>query len=118
MIRQYFQRSEKAGMLFFHLGNAAQIIPKLTGPFDLVFIDADKEQYAHYFDLVIEKMSPGGLLIADNVLWSGKVLDSEAISTDPETRSLKYFTEKVHADPRVENLLLPVRDGLMLLRKK
>jgi caffeoyl-CoA O-methyltransferase len=96
------------------IGNAVEIIPTLSGPFDLVFIDADKERYSQYFDLVIEKLNPGGILLADNVLWSGKILDA---NPDKDTRAILEFNKKVNEDPRVENLLLPVRDGIMIARK-
>jgi predicted O-methyltransferase YrrM len=82
--------------------------------FDLVFIDADKENYSRYFDLVINSVNLGGYILADNVLWSGKVLDSKP---DKDTRSIQEFNDKVNADPRVENILLPVRDGIMIMRK-
>jgi caffeoyl-CoA O-methyltransferase len=91
-----------------------QIIPLLDMVFDLVFIDADKENNAAYFDLVIDKVPVGGYLIADNVLWYGKVLEEK---TDKDTRAIREFNDKVHADGRVENILLPVRDGVMLMRK-
>ena len=89
----------------------------LNKKYDLVFIDADKENYANYFDIVIDSLRPGGIIIADNVLWSGKVL-KETEAKDEETRALKVFNEKVFADERVESVLLPIRDGLMVLRKK
>lgn len=97
------------------IGNAEEAILKLNYDFDLVFIDADKERYSKYFDLVIDKVRPGGLILADNVLWSGKVLDS---NPDKDTRAITEFNKKVHTDPRVENVLLPIRDGIMLMRKK
>jgi caffeoyl-CoA O-methyltransferase len=96
-------------------GNALEIIPDLPGPFDLVFIDADKENYLNYFNLVLPKMKTGGLILADNVLWSGKVLNEPAPS-DIETRVLKEFNEAVVSDQRVQPVLLPLRDGLMCLR--
>lgn len=114
--QKYFSESPDGGKIHFHSGNAVEIIPLLEGPFDLVFIDADKENYSVYFDLVIDKVRSGGLIIADNVLWSGKVIH-EPKENDKETLSLIKFNKKVHADDRVENLLLPVRDGLMILRK-
>jgi len=97
--------------------DATVAIPEMNAQFDLVFIDADKENYSNYFDMVIGKMNPGGLIIADNVLWSGKVLEPVK-PNDRETKGLMAFTEKVCADQRVEQLLLPVRDGLMILRVK
>ena len=110
----YFKRSEHKDRIELIAGDAKQIVPTLKGNFDLVFIDADKKNYSVYFDLIIEKISPGGLIIADNVLWSGKVLDS---NKDTDTLAIHQFNQKIAADPRVSCLLLPVRDGLMLLRK-
>ena len=115
MVRMYIDRSGMADRITFHVGDARQVIPTLAGPFDLVFIDADKQNYANYFDLVIDRMRPNGVIIADNVLWSGKVTDDPA-NMDAETSGIHAFNEKVHADPRVENVLLPVRDGLMVCR--
>ncbi|HRI78983.1 MAG TPA: O-methyltransferase [Cyclobacteriaceae bacterium] len=113
-VRNYFTESGREKLIDFRIGNANEIIPGLTGPFDLVWIDADKENYSHYFDLVIDKVSPGGYILADNVLWSGKVLD---VKPDKDTRAIKGFNEKINTDERVENLLLPVRDGIMMIRK-
>jgi caffeoyl-CoA O-methyltransferase len=96
-------------------GQAQNIIPTLIQNFDVVFIDADKKNYSLYFDLVIDKLNPGGIIIADNVLWSGKVLDAKK---DPETEALHQFNLKVSHDKRVTSALLPVRDGLMILRKQ
>jgi caffeoyl-CoA O-methyltransferase len=95
-------------------GNAQDILPSLGGPFDLVFIDADKERYSLYFDLVIDKVRSGGVVLADNVLWSGKVLDAKP---DKDTKAIVEFNAKVNSDPRVENVLLPIRDGIMVARK-
>lgn len=117
MARSYFQRSAFAEKIELKEGNAQEIIQQLPGPFDLVFIDADKENYVRYFDLVIDKVRSGGLIIADNVLWSGKVAD-EKEKTDKDTEALKSYNAKIHADPRVENMLAPIRDGLMIARKK
>lgn len=117
MARSYFERSEFAGRIELREGDARETIAALPGPFDLVFIDADKENYGVYFDLVIDKVPSGGLIVADNVLWSGKVVDTEA-KTDKDTEAIKRFNEKVQADSRVENILVPLRDGLMLARKK
>ncbi len=99
------------------IGNALNLIPQIDHPLDLVFIDADKENYSNYFDLVIDKLNSGGIIIADNVLWSGKVLDTEK-HTDKETTSIHSFNQKIKNDPRVENILLPVRDGLNVIRKR
>ncbi len=116
MIRSYFAKSGFGDKLHLHIGNALEIIPTLNKTWDLVFIDADKNNYSNYFDLVIDSMNPGGIIIADNVLWSGKVLN-ESPENDVDTKALQAFNKKVMADPRVENQLLPIRDGLMVLRK-
>lgn len=112
--RKYFDASRFGSQIFQHLGNAAEIIPTLSSTFDLVFIDADKEQYPLYFELIVDLVPSGGLIIADNVLWSGKVIEK---SNDEATQALQSFNKKVVEDVRVEALLLPVRDGLTLLRK-
>lgn len=112
--RKYFQRSGKAEQIRHQVGDAKALIADLDGPFDLVLIDAGKFDYATYFDLTVDKVCPGGLLLADNVLWSGKVVLE---AHDKDTQLLDAFNKKVHADPRVETLLLPLRDGLMLMRR-
>lgn len=117
-ILKYFNVSGKESQLNLHIGNALEIIPKIDRPFDLVFIDADKENYTNYFDLLIDRLPSGAIIIADNVLWSGKVLDTKELEIDLETKALHLFNEKIHQDSRVENILLPIRDGLMMVRKK
>lgn len=114
--RDYFIKSGYSKVIEPLIGDALQLIPELDYSWDLVFIDADKVNYGNYFDLVLDKVRKGGYIIADNVLWSGKVV--EAIeSNDRDTKALIEFNKKVHDDNRVENLLLPVRDGLMILRR-
>ena len=115
-VRSYFRDSGKEAQIKLHIGNALEIIPALDEQWDMVFIDADKENYINYYDLVIDRVNPGGYIIADNVLWSGKVLENPD-KLDLDTRTLKEFNTMVQKDKRVENLLLPVRDGLMLCRK-
>ncbi len=112
--RSFVEKSEFADRIEFHLGFAADIIPTLDETFDLVFIDADKPNYSNYYDLVFDKVARGGFIIADNVLWSGKVLDD---NKDENTQALHDYNQKILADARVENILLPVRDGLMVARK-
>jgi len=114
MQRKYFDVSGYGKHIVQHLGNAGEIIPAIEGTFDFVFIDADKEQYPLYFDLIVDRVRSGGLIIADNVLWSGKVLEP---ATDQATESLQSFNKKVAKDSRVETVILAVRDGLTLLRK-
>jgi caffeoyl-CoA O-methyltransferase len=118
MVRGYIAKAGMENKVKFHIGNALEIIPTLDETFDLVFIDADKENYSHYYDMVIGKLRKGGIIIADNVLWSGKVLDEKELAKDIETRALNEFNKKVLADSRVENVLMPVRDGLNVIRKK
>ncbi len=113
MVDRYLRKAGLHEKVHQHLAPATEVIPHIEGPYDLVFIDADKGNYSNYFDLVIDRLRKGGLIIADNVLWSGKVLDPE----DEETRALAGYAEKVNADRRVESLLLPLRDGLLISRK-
>lgn len=113
--RSFVEKSAFADRIEFHLGLATEIIPTLDETFDLVFIDADKPNYSNYYDLVFDKVRSGGFIIADNVLWSGKVLEDEM---DENTQALHDYNEKVLADDRVENILLPIRDGLMVARKR
>ena len=116
-IQKYFNQSTYKNQIKLHIGNALEIIPAINQKFDLVFIDADKENYSKYYDLLIDQMPSGGIIMADNVLWSGKVINQEAINTDNDTRELDHFNAKVQSDPRVENILIPVRDGIMVARK-
>lgn len=113
--REFFDRSGYGNQIVQHLGKAADIIPSLDTTFDLVFIDADKQNYAHYFDLVIEKMNRGGIILSDNVLWSGKVVE-EVKHNDKHTQALMAYNQKIKDDPRVETVLLPIRDGITLSR--
>ena len=115
--KKYFDKSLYKNHIFYHQGDAKKIIPRLDFNFDLVFIDADKSNYSLYFDLILPKLNPGGIIIADNVLWSGKVLHDNIPDNDGETLGLKEFNDKVMADKKVETLLLPIRDGLMICRK-
>lgn len=115
--QSFLNKSKFNNQIKLHVGNALDLIPTLKLEWDLVFIDADKENYSNYFDLVIDRVRSGGWIIADNVLWSGKVL-KPTDRNDQETAALKAFNQKVHQDQRVTNLLLPVRDGMMILIKK
>ncbi|MFK8281067.1 O-methyltransferase [Capnocytophaga cynodegmi] len=113
--REFFDKSGKGNQIIQHLGQAIDIIPKLETTFDLVFIDADKQNYANYFDLVINKMNSGGIILSDNVLWSGKVVE-EVKSNDKQTKALLAYNQKLKEDSRVETVLLPIRDGLTISR--
>ena len=100
-----------------YIGNALEIIPTIDATFDMVFLDADKANYTNYYDLVFDKVAPGGYILADNVLWSGKVLEKFRKKLDKDTAAVIAFNEKVQNDARVENILLPIRDGLLVARK-
>ncbi len=113
--RSFFNRSPYAHQIDYRIADAKDEILKISESLDLVFIDADKRNYALYFDLIIDKMNPGGLILLDNVLWSGKILDEKA--RDKSTQFIRDFNQKCLLDPRVEKVLLPLRDGLYLLRK-
>ncbi len=112
--RSFFDRSGFAPQIDYRIADAKNEIPTIAGPFDLVFIDADKRNYALYFDLVIQKMNAGGIILVDNVLWSGKIVDEKA--QDKSTQALRDFNQKCLEDPRVEKVLLPLRDGLLMMR--
>lgn len=114
LVRKNFSSSPYSNQVDYRIGPASEIIQTLTGKFDLVFIDADKENNELYFDLLINLVPLGGFLLVDNVLWSGKVVEEKS---DKDTRSILAFNAKVQADSRVENVLLPLRDGLLLMQK-
>lgn len=113
----FFRESGYHNQIKYHIGNALDIIPTLEEQWDLVFIDADKKNYSIYYDLVLDQLRPGGFIIADNVLWSGKVVQEDEKKPDKDTEAILSFNKKVQEDSRVENVLLPIRDGLMVVRK-
>jgi predicted O-methyltransferase YrrM len=113
-VRGYFAESPFGVKIDYKIGDARTIVPSLQEVFDLVFIDADKENCELYFNLVMEKVRPGGIILVDNVLWSGKVLQEKQ---DKDTRAMVEFNRKIQQDRRVENVLLPIRDGIMMIRK-
>jgi len=115
-VRGYFQASAYAQQIDYRIANAAQIIPTLPYTFDLIFIDADKQQYPLYYEQALEKLKPGGFILIDNVLWSGKVLDTQ--HQDKDSVLLRELNLKISQGVRVEKVLLPIRDGLYLIRKK
>jgi caffeoyl-CoA O-methyltransferase len=117
IISKYIEKAGLASKIICHFGDALTIVPTLNEPFDLVFIDADKRDYPQYFDLVIDKLNTGGYIIADNILWDGKVVDPNC-ADEPQTKGIMQFNEKVKNDVRVEKVILPFRDGMMLIRKK
>lgn len=112
---KYFMLSPHGQKIERHFGDAREVIPMLPLDFDLVFMDADKENYLHYYELLLTRLKPGAVILIDNVLWSGKVLH-EPHPNDKETQVMKALNKRVTEDPRVENVLLPVRDGLMAVR--
>lgn len=113
--KKYFQEAGVENKIKTYIGNALQVIPGIKPEFDMVFIDADKENYLSYYKLVFSSLRPGGILLADNAFWDGKVFEENP--SDSEALGIKNFNEFVHNDPRVENILLPIRDGLMMVRK-
>jgi caffeoyl-CoA O-methyltransferase len=113
--RKYFDKSLWGNQIVQHLGEAIDIIPSLDLKFDLVFIDADKENYIHYFEMIVPKMNKGGIILSDNVLWSGKVLEPLQ-KNDLSTKILLEYNQLLNNDPRVETVLLPIRDGLTVSR--
>jgi len=114
---KYFEKSTFKNQIEQHIGNALDIIPTLTAKFDLVFIDADKSNYTNYFNLIINKMNPGGVILSDNVLWSGKVIESIK-PNDKDTKVLIEYNKLLNTDKRLETILLPIRDGLTITRVK
>jgi len=114
--KRYFEKAGLKDKIHIHIGNAMEIIPTLNEIFDLVFIDADKENYLNYYKLIFERMRTGGFILADNVFWSGKVFEKQK-GKDKEAEGIIAFNDFVKNDDRVENMLLPLRDGVMMVRK-
>lgn len=117
MVRGFISNAGFDHKIDYRIGNALTLIPEISGTFDLVFIDADKINYANYYDLVVDRLNPGGVVLADNILWSGKVLAENRKKLDKDTAAILDFNQKVQKDPRVENVILPIRDGIMMARK-
>ena len=115
--KKYFDKSKFKNQIFTHIGDAIDIIPKLKFKYDLIFLDADKANYPNYMEMVVPKLKKGGVLVADNVLWSGKVLDYQQKRDDIETKGIKLFSELVKKNSSLQTLLLPIRDGLMMCKK-
>ncbi|QOD59824.1 O-methyltransferase [Polaribacter haliotis] len=114
---KYFEKSEYRNQITQLVGNAIEIIPKINAKFDLVFIDADKSNYINYFHLIIDKMNSGGIILSDNVLWSGKVVE-KLDPKDLDTKVLLEYNKLLNEDVRIETVLLPIRDGLTISRVK
>jgi len=113
---KYFKKANLTNKIVQHSGDAKNIIPSINEEFDIVFIDADKESYPLYYDLIINKVRSGGVIIADNILWSGKILE-KVEKDDQATKSIIEFNNKISEDDRVKNIILPIRDGLNIVRK-
>ncbi len=112
----YFVKSGAASSITQLTGNALDIIPSLNIMFDLVYIDGDKREYINYYRIIIDKVKPGGFIIADNVLWGGKILEKETV--DPQAKGVIEFNEMIRNEKNIEEVIIPLRDGLMLIRKK
>lgn len=115
--RKYFDKSDYGKQIYQHLGNALEIIPDLDLKFDLIFIDADKDNYTNYFNIIIDKLNTGGIILSDNVLWSGKILETTFKKDDTSTPALIKYNKLLKEDKRVETVVLPIRDGLTISRK-
>ena len=115
-ITDMFSRSQHRDKLHLHIGDALDIIPTLPNTWDVCFIDADKRIYSQYYELILPRMRKGGLIIADNTLWDGKVIDGNPKESDLQTRGLQAFNDMIARDSRVEKVILPMRDGLSLIR--
>lgn len=116
LTREGWRRAGVEDLITLHIGDACRTLESLPGPFDLVYIDANKREYCRYFDLIIDKVLPGGLILVDDVLLGGKVYEAEP-SSDKQTQGLLAFNDKIAKDPRVEVAILPIRDGLSVIRK-
>lgn len=117
LIQRYIDEAGLSKSIKLHVGNALDVIQTLNQSYDIVFIDADKENYLNYFNAVFDKVPIGGYIIADNVLWSGKVLDRDEIKNDIDTKGIVEYNDAIQKDERVENVLFPIRDGIMIARK-
>lgn len=117
MSSRYFALAGVADKVTLHIGRAQDVVPAMTYAFDLVFIDGDKREYCEYYNLVFDKVRKGGFILADNVLWGGKIEDKDAMK-DPQTKGVIEFNEMVREDSRVDKVVLPLRDGIMIIRKK
>ena len=116
IISKYISKANLQHRIITHFGDAAIVVPTIEGQFDLVFIDADKREYPRYYELIFDRVKPGGYIVADNIFWDGKVVDP-AEQNDPQTKGIVEFNKMVHADKRVENVIFPIRDGMMVVRK-
>ncbi len=116
--RPWIEGSPYADKIRLYIGDALEMVPKMDIVFDMAFVDGNKRHYAEYYEMILQKMNSGGYIIADNTLWDGHVLEKERSHTDAQTAGIKKFNDLVAADPRVEKVILPLRDGLTIIRKK
>ena len=116
-VNRFIDEAKMTNKIHTYIGDARLVIPSIIGEFDIVFMDADKSGYAEYYDLIIDRVKPGGIIITDNVLWSGKVIEPVK-ANDEDTRLICAYNEKIASDTRVEVVLLPIRDGISIARKK
>ena len=117
-VRAYFRKSERAEAITYLIGDAIKVIESMQGFFDLVFIDADKHNNLNYYNLIFDKVPSGGFILVDNTLWNGKVASADLVIKDKDTRNLHEFNVFISSDTRVEKIILPVRDGITIIRKK
>lgn len=116
--RPWLENSPWANKITFHIGDALELVPQMGIQFDLAFVDGDKRRYTDYYHMVLEHLNPGGYIIADNTLWDGHVLETDTHYTDRQTLGIKAFNDLIAQDTRVEKVILPLRDGLTIIRKK
>lgn len=117
-LRPWFEKSAYSDLIHLHIGNALEMVPQMDVEWDLAFIDADKREYVAYYEMVLPRLKPGGYIIADNTLWYGRVIETDTRESDKQTLGIKAFNDLVAQDDRVEKVIVPVRDGLTLIRKK
>lgn len=117
-LRPWFENSPYAEKIYLHIGDALQLVPQMDIEWDMAFIDADKRQYVEYYEMVLPRLREGGYIIADNTLWYGRVIETNTRESDHQTLGIKAFNDLVASDDRVEKVIVPVRDGLTLIRKK
>lgn len=117
-LRATFSRSPRCADIHLHIGDCLKVIPTLEGKWDLVLIDANKRSYCDYVRLLVPRMAPGGIILADNTLWGGKIIEEDPSEADPQTHGIMEFNDLVASDPRVEVVMLPLRDGLTIIRVK
>ena len=117
-VRPWFERSEFADRIHLHIGDAMELVPQMDVEWDMAFVDADKRRYVEYYEMLLPRIRKGGFMLVDNTLWYGRVLEEHPRASDLQTNAIKAFNDLVAADGRVEKVILPLRDGLTLIRKK